>query len=185
MVVLGAHLLSPLGALFTSWLHTQNPHLLTGFSPSSRYLFELSLLHLPATIIVMIFWLRLRLFDHIPQRHPNAGKFLLVGVGIYFLFVLGRNAEGDLSDKLNHYLNIGLLVSRCTLLIGTLKLLLNLQGQAVQGGGAKAPPGTGGPGPGGGGGDDEAALAALMGLMGGGGPPPGGGKGPPRRGPRR
>ena len=179
MVVLSAHILSPLGALFMSWLNSQNPHLLTGLSPHSRYAFELTLLHFPSVLIVMVFWLRLHLFDHLPQRHPNAAKFLLVGLGTYFLFVIGRNTEGSFSDTLNNYLNVGLLFSRAALLMGTLKLLLNLEGKASGAAGAsKAPPGAG-PGGGGPSDDDAAALAALMGMMGGG--PPGGGKGPPRR----
>lgn len=180
MVILTTHMLAPLGSLFIALLSQHNPYLFDGFSPSMRFTVELFLLYVPGAMVVLVFWIKTQLYDHLPPKNPVIQKIFLGGLGLFLVFAIGQNMENSLGNKLNAYIGVGMLLSRVLLLSGCIIMLLpSLKSSS----GKEAPPpqnpeagGKGGPSS-----DEEAALAALMGMMGGagGGGLPGGGKAPP------
>lgn len=188
-VILTYHLLSPLGTQFLLWIHESDPRLLIDMSPHIRYMTQLVLLHVPAILVVSFGFMKFHISKRIDtQLIALPFRILSIGVVVYFLCLIGRNAENSAGRFLDQHIEIVLLIARILLAAGALYVLMNPLRINIDNPN-EAPSDKGKPGGGGGASDDEAALAALMGLMGGGagGPPKKGGGGggmmgrPPRR----
>ena len=156
-----AHMITPLGTLFIDLINLQNPNMNANSASFSSYIIQLISLHIPAIFCTFFLWFKYQLNDKLPPSNALIIRSLIAGIGIYFLFMIGRFDDDSLGTFLNTHTAMGLLIARLLLLVGCTVLVVNLQTPDKGNHSDSSPSQSTGS-------DEEQALAALMGMMGGG-----------------